>query len=131
MKIAQLLGKDFGDALVTLGQASLPMSAAYRIKKIVKRVNEELLNYNELLESARKKATDENGNVDNNAFMKSYSELVNIEVEIPTISISELSSLTLTAKDLMFLEPLIDDPELKAEEAAKADKATPSQDPAP
>ena len=49
MKLAALLGQDFQNAIVALSNEKLPMPTAYKLKKIVKKINEELVNYNELL----------------------------------------------------------------------------------
>lgn len=128
MKIAQLLSQDLTEALQTLGRQKLAMRTSYNIKKIVKRVNEELDNYNSLLNDARQRNSDAEGKVNEAAFLKDYQELVNLEVDIGIkIDIAEIMETQLSAKDLSFLEPFLNDPEAEA----KADTAKSNPSPKP
>jgi len=109
MKLAALLGQDFQKAIVALSNEKLPMPTAYKLKKIVKKINEELTNYNELLANLQAQHKNEAGEVDQAAFMKDFQELVNMEVEIEKLEMKNLQNATLSTKDLVFLEPILDD----------------------
>lgn len=109
MKLAALLGQDFQNAIVALSNEKLPMPTAYKLKKIVKKINEELVNYNELLAKLQEQHKKEDGQVDQASFMKDYQELVNMEIETEKLEIKYLQNATLSTKDLVFLEPILDD----------------------
>lgn len=111
MKLAALLGIDFQNAIVALSNEKLPMPTAYKLKKIIKKVNEELVNYNELLAKLQEQHKDEEGKVDQAAFMKDYQELVNMDIETDKLEMKNLQNVTLSTKDLVFLEPILDDSE--------------------
>lgn len=125
MKIAALLNKDFQDSVVALGKEKLAATTSYKLKKIVKQINEELNHYNELLREAQKKNSDAEGKVNDQAFMKDYLELVNVEVSVGKIGIKEvlIDGVNLSTMQLTILEPIIDDPS----EQAKADTDSASQ----
>lgn len=110
MKLAAMLNQEFQNALLALGNEKVSMPTAYRLKKIVKLINEELGTYNEMLSKIQEKHKAEEGKeVDQQAFMKDYLELVNMEVETPKIKISELQNVTLTTKELVILDPVLED----------------------
>lgn len=115
MKIAAMMNQDFQSALLALGNERVSMPVAYRIKKIVKRINEELQNYNSVLSDLQKKHKGEDGQVNQEAFMKDYVELVNMEIEMDKIKLSEIMHTTVSTKDLVLLDPiLVDDSEGQA-----------------
>lgn len=111
MKLAAMLSADFQSAIVSLGNERIPMPVAYKLKKIVKQINEELTNYNELLKKSQDSHTNAEGVVDQAAFMKDYMQLVNVEVEVEKIHVKDLQNTTLSLKDLLVLEPILDDSE--------------------
>lgn len=110
MRLAAMLNVDFQNALLALGNERVALPTAYKIKKVVKLINEELVTYNELfakIQSRHKPA--EGQEVDQEAFMKDYLELVNMEIETPKIKLSELQNATITTKDLVILDPVLED----------------------
>lgn len=111
MKLAAMLNQEFQNALLALGNEKVSMPTAYKLKKLVKVINEELGTYNEMLEKIRTKhkPTEEGKETDQQAFMKDYLELVNMEIETPQIKLSELQNVSLTTKDLVILDPVIQD----------------------
>lgn len=111
MKLAAMLNQDFQNALLALGNERVSMPTAYRLKKIVKQINDELGTYNELLAKiqAKHKPAEEGAQVNQEAFMKDYLELVNMEIETPKIKLSELQNATITTKDLVILDPVLED----------------------
>lgn len=113
MKLAAMLNQEFQNALLALGNERVSMPTAYKLKKIVKAINEELKTYNELLSNIQAKHKPAEGEeVNQEAFMKDYLELVNMEIETPKINLSELQNATITTKDLVILDPiLVDDSE--------------------
>ena len=109
MKIAAMLNKDFQDSLVAIGQQRMDMGTALKLKKMVKRINEELSNYNQVFDDIQKRNKNEDGSVNQEAFQKEYAELVNLEVEIGTIHIDKISHLeSISVKDLELLSPILE-----------------------
>ncbi len=126
MKLGQIKDEAFTKLLQRMGRSQLPIQTAYKLKKIIDKINQE----NSTFESARldlvKKycEKDENGNpiaektdkgasyakfTDENRelYTKEYNELIQIEFEIPQIPLSELSSLSLSVAELNLIEGLI------------------------
>lgn len=110
MKLAAMLNQEFQGALLALGNERVSMPTAYKLKKIVKVINDELTTYNELLTKIQQKHKPAEGEqVNQEAFMKDYLELVNMEIETPKIKLSELQNATITTKDLVILDPVLED----------------------
>lgn len=109
MKIAAMLNQEFHGALLALGKERVGMKTAYRIKKIADQINNELTNYNEMLTDLQKKHRNEAGEVDQAGFQKDFMELVNLEVEMPKINLSDLTDTSLTTRDLVILDPILQD----------------------
>jgi len=123
MKLARITDKRFRDVLKKLSEQKLPLKAAFKLKGIAKKVNDEFTKYDELrLESVKKFAEkDDAGNLilddKGNAkfsndgmldFVKQLDELLSIDIEILPLSIDELGSeLNITADELMILEDVI------------------------
>ena len=122
MKLARLVDPNFHSALTKLSTQNLPVRIAFRLKGIVKTTNEEFSKYeeirNDLLKKHGKKNEDgslaiENQNVqfEGNSYMefaKELQELVNVELDIPTIKVSELGeNITLSVLELDQLEGLL------------------------
>jgi hypothetical protein len=108
MKIAAMLNKDFQDSLIAVGQQRIDMVTAMKLKKIVKAINEEISNYNSILDDIKKRNTNEKGVVDQNGFQKEYVDLVNLEVDTGTIHIDKLANTTVSVKDLELLAPILE-----------------------
>lgn len=123
MKLARLVDPNFHSALTKLSTQNLPVRVAFKLKGIVKTTNEEYAKYeeirNELLNKFGKKnedgslCTGEHNSVqfegDNYMlFAKELGELVSVELDIPTIKVSELGeNITLNVLEIEQLEGLI------------------------
>lgn len=124
MKLAQLTSSAFQLSLQKLTKGNPPATVKWKVKGIIKRVDEEYHKYEELRQDLLKQYgkkredggldMDERGNVhfEGNShleFSKAFSELVNVEVELPTVSLSkELGdSVPLEVEDLLILEGLV------------------------
>lgn len=123
MKLARLIDPNFHSALDKLAAESLPLKLAFRLKGIVKTVREQFANYEEVRKAAltrhgRKNedgsfVMDEHNNVlfeqDKLAeFAKEINELVNMDIELPTISVSELGDkISLNLQEIEMLDGLI------------------------
>lgn len=123
MKLARLIDPEFQLALNKLAVADVPIRTAWKLKGVLKVVNEELAKYEEvrkdlLTKHGRKK---EDGSLDLGEknevifdkeemilFGKAYAELTNIEIDIAQISVSELgNNIQITLTELMKLDGLI------------------------
>ena len=123
MKLAKLIDQRLHIALMKLIMEPLPLKAAFKLKGITKKINEECNKYDEVRNEALNRLgdkaedgalrIDERGNVqlsdDNlNKLTNEINSLLEVEVEIPTISIAELGeSVKLSVADLEFLEGII------------------------
>lgn len=126
IKVALLLSDDFGLSLLNLRKVKPEsLAAAVKIKKIFKKVEEEVTLFREVQTEACKELADKDteGNpvIINNRYQLSkesnmklavkLQELANVEVDIDFIDISELGDLTrltgLSAEDLTILEPIL------------------------
>ena len=122
MKLASLTNESFQKALMKLSEQPLPAKTAFKLKGVTKKVKEELASYEELRKDAlkrfgRKKADGEldladNGNVQfepeaMDEFVKYLQEVLTEEVELATVSISDLGDISLTADELLCLDELI------------------------
>lgn len=122
MKLAQLLNDQLHVALKKLNDQNLPLKTAFALKGINKRISEEVSKYEEIRQEALQKLgkKDADGNLElnehqhvefdleaRNTFMAQLSELVNLEVDVGSISIDDLADAKITATDLMALDGLI------------------------
>ena len=123
MKLGQLNDVRFHAALSKLIEQPLPLRAAFKLKGISAKVQDELRKFDEVRQAALKQYgnKDENGelltNEDNTVkfekenlelFAKELNELSLTEVDVGTISVSELGDkLTVTADDLMALDGVV------------------------
>lgn len=122
MKLARLTDDKLQEALVKLSKQALPAKTAFKLKSLVKRVKEELGNYEELRKEALdrfgKKAengsllTNEDGTVQfdrpgMDSFIAHLQELVSIELDLVVLKIDELGTVVLTAEELEALDGLI------------------------
>lgn len=124
MKLSRLIDPKFKASLTLLNSQKLPLKAAFKLKTIIKKIDEEYAKYDEVRLAAlnqygKKKDDgtldlDQDGNVplegDNaQAFVKELADLVNLEVEIPSLSVSELGdSITISSDELMLLDFLVE-----------------------
>ncbi len=109
-----MLNRNMHQAASLLAKARIPAVTAFRLKKIIDKINRELANYDDVLSKMQEKHKGEDGQVDQNAFMKDYQELVNIDVPMDKIPFAHLESANLSVEDLLALEPILDgleDPE--------------------
>ena len=123
MKLARLVDERLHSALTKLSKEALPLKIAFRLKGITKLVNEEYTKYDEVRKEALKRhgkyssegdlITNEQGNVELSpegmqAFLLELSELANMEIDCPTIKISELGdNICLTLQDVEMLDGIV------------------------
>lgn len=124
MKLSKIIDPRFKPVLQKLSQEKLPLKAAFKIKGIIIKSNEEFSKYDDLrLESLKKYSVkdaesgelllDEHGNAAllpdlAPEFVRELNELTSLELEIGTIKVSELGdNLNLTADELMVLDGVI------------------------
>lgn len=123
MILARIADGRFHEALNKLSVASLPLKTAFKLKGISKTVREEYAKYEEVRQAALTKhglkkedgsfETDANDNVKFDdagaiAFAKDMAELSNLEINIPSIKLSELGdSLSLTLAEVEQLDGII------------------------
>ncbi len=123
MKLARLIDPGFQKSIASLAKQSLPLKAAWLLRGVIKNVEEELERYEELRKEALikhgKKAedglieTDELNQVQFDekgmqAFAADIGSLVNIEINMPTITLAELGEeVRLNVEDIMNLEGLL------------------------
>jgi hypothetical protein len=124
MKLAQLSNPLFHSAMEKLAKEPLPIRVAFRLKGIIKKVNEEFAKYEQtrmdaLKRNAQKREDgslelDEQGNAkflapeNLQSFVKDLAELSNEEVQLLNIKISELGpSVNMSAADLELLDGVL------------------------
>jgi len=122
MKLFRIADNRFHLALSKLSNIQLPLKTAFKLKGIMKIVREEFAKYDEVRKEAIQKHAlkkpDGSIKVDDNdnatfsdkgmkAFVAEINELGSLEVEVPTIKLSELSGLTLTLEEAELLDTLI------------------------
>lgn len=124
MKLARLLDDNLHNALKKLSGQPLPLKAAYNLKGIQKKIEQEFTKYEEVRKEAlnRHGKKDEAGNLvlgenntivfeddKRNEFFKDLNELVNMEIDVGVISIESLGDKAeLTADDMMALDGLVE-----------------------
>lgn len=123
MKLARLVDERLHSALAKLSKEALPLKVAFKLKGIIKIVNEEYSKYEEVRKEALSKhgEKDADGNIKTNdlgnvelskegmvAFMLELSELAKLDIETPTIKLSELGdNIQITMMDVEMLEGII------------------------
>jgi len=125
MRLSRLTDPRFRDLLITLSKEKLPLRVGFKLKGIIKTVNEEHAKYDELrLEAIKRYAKlkldgelelDENSGAifesqeNMNGFISELNDLVSLELtNIGSVSISELGdNLSLTTEDLLVLDGVI------------------------
>lgn len=123
MKLAILINQNFRNGVVALAKQKLPLRTGFKLKGIIKRINEEYQRYEDCRIEAVKRFADkdeagepmfdENGNAkisqeNLELFVKEIQELANTEVEVPTLTLEELGTdASLTVEEIMNLEGLV------------------------
>lgn len=122
MKLLRVVDEKLHAALQKLSNEQLPLKTAFKLKGINKLIKDEFAKYDEVRKEALQKhglknedgslKTDEKNNVKFDqdgmkGFIEELNELSNMEVEIPTISLSELGSVNLTAAQLEALDGVV------------------------
>ncbi len=123
MILARLLDKDLQETLTDLRVQKIPAKAAFVLKGIQKRIEEELVKYEEvrkelLLRYGKKNedgtlAMDDNNSVlfaeeGRNDFIKEYNDLVNTHIDVGTLSISLLGDrVELSGDQMMHLDGIL------------------------
>lgn len=123
MKLARLLDENLHLALKELKTQKLPAKTAFQLKGIQKRIEEELVKYEEvrkeLLNRCGKKddngilLMDENNNVTLEGegqaeFIREFNELVNTDVDVGTFSLSALGDkVELSGDDVINLDGIL------------------------
>lgn len=124
MRLSKLIDPRFKKVIISLQSAVIPLKGAYKLKGIVKSIDEELNKYEDLRKEALAKfgrkddkgelVLDDKGNVqfdesEMQDFMKELQDLVNLEVSIPKMSINDLGdNVSLSVEDLFLLEDIIE-----------------------
>lgn len=125
MKLARLVDQGFQGSVRTLLKQPLPLKTAYKLRGVVKKVEEELNRYEEVRKEALQKygTKKEDGSLEltetnqvqfepakMQAFMTELSELTNLDIDVPTIMVNELGNdIVLSTEDLLNLEGLLVD----------------------
>jgi hypothetical protein len=122
MKMMILVNEDFKKALVSLSKQPLPLKAAFKMKSIIKKVDEEQAKYDECrkeaLERLGEKGEDgklivENGIVKMSAenlakFAKEVQVFQDEEVDFSKLKLSELGEdVLLTTQEMLLLDHII------------------------
>ena len=120
--LKRIMNPEFSNAYLKLMKSQVPVSAAYKLRKIASTIVEAQDMYDsmrrELLEkygSKNKKGeliVDDSGNVKMTAaqreqFNKAHEELLNVEVECGSIEVKELGNINMSAHELILLEHII------------------------
>ena len=111
VKLIQILSAR--DTLSRLGERTLPVKQSYRLAKLIKAINNEMSVY----EGERIKLCEKYGTLsedktkydihDMEGFTRDFEELLNQEVELEAKPI-DISSLELSAQDIIKIEPFIE-----------------------
>lgn len=125
MKLSIVISPVFSEAVNKLIKAEVPISTAYKLKSVVKTLGEEQKKFEDLRTSLIEKYAPKNkkGEIVKNedggyavaeknkeAFFEEIKELLNVEVELPKIKVSELGTkLEMSAQDLTVLEGLLEE----------------------
>ena len=125
MKLNIVVSPTFSQVVDKLVKAEVPIATAYKLKSVIKTLGEEQKKFEDLRTSLIEKYAPKNkkGEIIKNEdggyavaeknreeFFREIQELLNVEVEIPKIKISELGSkLEMSAQDLALLEGLLEE----------------------
>jgi hypothetical protein len=122
MKLEQVIDANFSAAMSKLAANNLPIKTAFKLKKIVADLDEEISRYHEtrkeylgkyaergedgeILQNSQGGAvlTDENQEL----FLQELSELLQLEVEVETVKVDELGDISMTPLELVYLDGLV------------------------
>jgi hypothetical protein len=126
MKLSKLVNPEFQVALRKLATQEVPLRTAFKLKGMIKQVNEALAKYDEVRTDALKRygdkddkgelVLDEGGkNVklsedSAQGFVKELNDLLNDEIEIGGVKVADLGeNCSLSTTELMLLEDIIQD----------------------
>ncbi len=126
MKLARLIDPEFQKSLSSLSKQQLPLKVAYKLRNVLKKVEEEINIYEDLRKEAlnRYGKKKEDGTLETNesnnvlfsskeemiSFLKEIGELTSSEVEMPSISVDELGeNIKLSAEDILNLDGFLVD----------------------
>ena len=125
MKLRTLTDPKFLEALSKMISADIPMQTAFKLKKIISMIDDERKNYEDLrkglLSECGKKddtgelVVDKNGHVEfseesKKTFIEKHEELLNVEVNLPKISIKEFGdAIRLSTADLFLIEDMLEE----------------------
>jgi len=124
MNLNTMASNKFQSALQRLSSEPLAIAASFRIKKIMRKVAEELKDFDEskqiLITNYSVKNEDgtpkvlDNGSVtldptSESEWKPQLTKLLEIEVELPKLKASELGEIKLSAQDLASLEEIIEE----------------------
>jgi hypothetical protein len=123
MKLARLLDDRLHNSLKYLRTQKVPIKTAFLIKGIQKRIEEELIKYEEIRKELilRYAEKDEEGNlilVDDNAtlegdnrdnFLEELNDLIDVEIDVGSFAIEDLGDkIDLSVEDVEGLEGILD-----------------------
>lgn len=133
LKVAELIMPKFKHALLALMKQEMGFDTAFRIKSLIKKIEDKIIEVEEVKFSLIKKycQTDENGNLIEakdeagkvikgsvvpleetvDEFKAKFAEYLStkIEFDVPKINVEKLRDTRVTIEDLHFLEPFLDD----------------------
>lgn len=124
MKLAKIVTPEFQRAVQVLLKQPLPIKTAHKLRGIIKKIDQELDNY----EAVRKDLLGKHGKKKANGvldikdgviqfegdamkdFIRDVNELTSIDVELPTVTLNELGNeILLSAEQLIILEGILVD----------------------
>ena len=123
MKLAKIVDPVFIKAINKLNMQELSLKTAFKLKGIIIKTDEERQKYNDVRQAAFDKygEKDDNGGIkiDNNgqvvmskestaAFISEINDLLSMEIDIPTLSVSELGNVTMSSNELFILDFLVE-----------------------
>jgi len=125
MKLAKLIDQGFQSSMRVLLKQPLPLKTAYKLRGVVKKIEEELGKYDEIRREVLNKygKKKEDGTLEltetnqvqfeqdsMQAFLQDINELSSLDVDLPTVTVTELGDdLILSADDLINLDGLLVD----------------------
>ena len=125
MKLRTLTDPKFLEALSKMISADIPMQTAFKLKKIISMIDDERKNYEDLrkglLSECGKKddtgelVVDKNGHVEfseesKKTFIEKHEELLDVEVNLPKVSIREFGdAIKLSTADLFLIEDMLEE----------------------
>lgn len=123
MKLARIVDERLHVALNKLSKEALPLKTAFKLKGIIRSVQEEYTKYDEVRKEALQKHGDKNEDgslkIDERqnvvfsgdaltAFAKDMADLTNMEIAINTVSLAELGdNIKLTLEDVEMLDGIV------------------------